>query len=318
MVRCTSHPTIHDDTMFRCFLRPRGSIYVSPSWLPSLANSGCRGIKMSKSARIPKMSSEYIQLPLAMSRHDWIDQLTKNGIGHFNDCTRVQELKNIIIVKASERHVRKFTDDVYFTDIGHPFAEAVVRRYLRDHQEKPLWWITSIHSSDKAIVRGKFKCRAHAAFNQALRNAGYDSAGRRIAERKGAARTGPASDLFGTVNISTREPKEIQKIPFTSLREFFERVVKDLERRLGKTAVSRNAIREGETSRTHFQRSQHQTRYSSPKQTGVRGSGDRGPHVARRGTPHEWGGNDGGHRKSGQQSSRQPRARDNTSINTSF
>lgn len=304
--------------MFRCFARPGGSIHVPPSWLPSFASSGSRGIKLSSGGQITKATFNFTPIALSKSGRDWRDELAKNDIGSYHEFKTVQAMGGFITLKSATRHVSKFSDDVYLSEVGHPFAEAVVRRYLRDHKEKPLWCVTTIYSSDFAIVRGKTKYRAHAAFYQALKNAGYDKSGRRIAERKEGGRTATASELFGTVNIMTSAPKELLKKPFTTLRDFFEQAIKKLERQLGKSSASPDAESGSERPRVLSQRPQHQAHSGLRKRTDGSSSENRRPNVPWRGTPAGSGGDGGSHRKSGQLPRKQSRVRDKTPVNTGF
>ncbi|KAJ4408856.1 hypothetical protein N0V82_009619 [Gnomoniopsis sp. IMI 355080] len=235
--------------MFRCSLRPGGSLHISTSWLPSLVSSGSRGVKLSKLG-VFKLPTEYTQAALSVSGREWLKHLAKHNIGNHGELQSVQaKTKDVKIkINAATRHVRKATDEIYLTNMGHPFAEAVIRRYIRDSKEKPLWCQTASISQDTPIVKGLFKKRAHAAFYQALRNAGYDTAGRRITQRTAAGRT-RFNELFGTVRIVTHEPKQILNIPFTTLREFFEQVVSRLEQKLGKTSSAAVTTESSESSK---------------------------------------------------------------------
>lgn len=197
-----------------------------------MAISGSRGIKMSKLARNNKSTSADVTV---MTGFEWRDHLLKYGIGHHNETEKFRSIKDVINLKTASRHIRKFADEPYFSSAaGHPAAEAVVRRYLRDHKEKPLWCMTSIYSGDKAILRAKSKYRFHAAFKQALKNAGYDAAGKRVRESKTGWGNPAVSELFGTLHILTYKPKDALKMPFTELESFFEQAVKGLEARLGR------------------------------------------------------------------------------------
>lgn len=273
--------------MFRCFLRPRGRSSIPTTSLPSFASSGSRGIKLARVSPAAT-TSKYICVPLLTSGRAWLNKLASSDIGHHGELETVRSLGSHnhfkITIRVAPRHVRKFTDDVYFSESGHPIAEAVVRRYLRDHQEKPLWTITSVRTAEKAIVRGKFKYRANAAFHQALANAGYDTAGRRMAGSQEGGRNGAVAQLFGTVEILTAAPKEAQMAPFTKLREFFEKAVEVLEQRLGRTADGRGTV----TPRVQaqVQRPQHQAHGRSIKRTDGRSSGYGGPDASRRGALH--------------------------------
>lgn len=271
--------------MLRCFLRPRGRLSIPPLWLPSLASSGSRSIKLSNLGPLAGASTQYATGAVPVSRQAWLKQLANNDIGHHAELQTIGSFKNIVTVKFAPRHVRKFTDEVYFTDIGHPLAEFVVRRYLRAHKEKPLWCLKSAPVAEKSIVRGKFKYRAHAAFKQALRNTGYDADGRRLAESNGGARNGGVPELFGTIQILSFAPKEIHNVPFSTLRGFFEKTVGMLEQKLGKAASSRYAGRTRETPRVQMQRPQHQTRTHATRRTESRSPGNREWDVSRRGSP---------------------------------
>lgn len=312
---------LQDDMMFRCFLRPGGRPHIAPTWLPSLASCGSRGVKMSKTASHYKSSVDLAKVGLSMSGRQWLDRLAKSGIRRHNEYTFTQTLKPVLTIKTAPWHVRKFYDDVYFTDMGHASTEVVVRRYLRQHKERPLWCHATSYASDSAIVRGKFKYRARAALNQALRDAGYDNEGRWIGEGKGRGQVGPTSELFGTIHISTSSPKEIQTIPFTKLRGFFDEVVRMLEQKLGQTAADRNTSSDSEVPRAQVQRSQHQASHNYTKATARPVPGNRGSHVSRRGTPHGRGEGGRGQWKSGDSDrpqNRHSRASQKQPINEGF
>lgn len=269
--RWRPHPSyataLQDDMMFQCSLRPRKSLHVSPAWLPSLASSGSRGVKLSKLA-VHKSPTEFTQAALSVSGREWLKHLGEHNVGSPMEFQPVQAKTTNVKIKinAATRHVRKSNDEVYLTNVGHPFAEAVVRRYIRDSKEKPLWCQTASISQDKPIVKGKFKKRAHAAFYQALRNAGYDTAGRRITQRTDAGRTG-FNELFGTVRIVTHGAKQILNTPFTTLLEFFEQVVRKLEQKLGRTS-SRTGL--SESTGNNIQADSHKSRTRHSTNTGFK------------------------------------------------
>lgn len=97
-------------------------------------------------------------------------------------------------------------------------------------------------------MRSTSKFRLKAAFGAALRQAGYDRVGRRLpgtdaggagaaAGRPGRA-NGSASaqvaELYGTVRILARDPKEMLKLPFAELVQHVGKIVKRLEIELGR------------------------------------------------------------------------------------
>lgn len=189
-----------------------------------------------------------------------LDLLHEHGIGPNAELRSMTSVyRHEIWVKAAPRHAVCFNDMRYFASVGHPFAEAVARRYLRDHGERPLWLkMSSIDDSSKSIVRGKAKHRVSAALKQALQNAGYDAHGRRVSEAEWArhlAARGPGPEpgqpavaaekkepwrrqiveLFGTVDLIAKDPKRIHMMPFVELRAHFEMVVGKFEEWFGRT-----------------------------------------------------------------------------------
>lgn len=315
--------------MFRCSLRPRGRPSTSPAWRTFLNIPGSRGIKLSKVASTTKPPGAYATL---VTGREWIDHLAKNGIGQPNETQKVQAIKNKFVVKVAKRHIRKFADEPYFTGAaGNAIAEGVVRRYLRDHEEKPLWCIMTVVSGFKPIVKVKARYRLHAAFNKALKNAGYNTAGQRVRESKIEGGNQATSELFGTVHILAYLPKEILEIPFTTLQGFFDEAVKKIERLLGRTKAPKGqAQRPAQQAqpisirRTKVQdsRAKDKAPFTSSRPYDSSSSRSRGPQ-ALRSDPSRGRGDSSSRQqwKSGDsrnQSNRQRQARNNKPINTGF
>lgn len=316
--------------MFRCFLRPRGRPSTSPAWRPFPTISGRRGIKLSQLNGITKSPGAYATV---MTGREWLDHLAKNGIGNHSETQKIQQIKSRIVVKVASRHIRKFADDAYFTGAsGNCAAEAVVRRYLRDHKEVPLWCIKTVVSSDKPIVRVTARYRLHAAFHQALKNAGYNKAGKRVRKSKIGGGNPTISELFGTVHILAYEPKDILKIPFTTLQDFFNQTVKTVEQRLGRTEAPGKKVQAQRPEkpaqpipikRTKVQDRQpkDQAQPISVRRYDSSSPGSRGPQTLRPEPPRGPGDGSRHHWKSGasrSQSNRQTQARNNKPINTGF
>lgn len=181
-----------------------------------------------------------------------LELLHEHGIGSNSEIRSMTSVfQHEIWVKAAPRHAVCFNDMRYFTNTGHPFAEAIVRRYLREHGERPLWLKTAAIGEDsKSIVRGKAKHRVNAALKQALQNAGYDAHGRRVSEaewarhcaargcepvvKKGSWRR-QIVELHGTVDLVAKDPKRIHMMPFVELLAHFEMVVGKFEEWMGRT-----------------------------------------------------------------------------------
>lgn len=316
--------------MFQCFLRARRGLFTWPVWQTFLTIPGSRGIKLSKLAPITRPTSTNATI---VTGHEWQDQLLKNGIGCHNETEKFRSIKDVINLKTASRHIRKFTDEPYFTSpAGHSAAEAVVRRYLRDHKEKPLWCITTVYSGDKAVVRAKAKYRFNAAFNQALKNAGYDTAGKRVRQSKSGRGNPAISELFGTLHIMTYQPKDALKVPFTELESFFEQAVKGLEQRLGRTKTSKVQVQRRERpaqptavgrAKGPAQKLEHQAQHISFRRVGGLNPRSREPQPLSEKTSRGRG--DGSKEEqfwklgdSRTQSNQQTRARNRKPINTEF
>ncbi|KAI9044937.1 uncharacterized protein KD926_011110 [Aspergillus affinis] len=76
----------------------------------------------------------------------------------------------------------------------------------KNRDPSTLWWMVSAHNllSQKRVVRTWLSRRTRAAFQQALRDYGFDSQGKRLAPpfiRKPGSR-GCVNDLTGTVEIT--------------------------------------------------------------------------------------------------------------------
>lgn len=239
--------------MFRCLRRPPKAkgLLGPPKCLPSLAGAGrSRGVKLSKivsassadSRQIPKHQSLYGPFTPLGKKH--LARLARHGIGLHSELQGASGLDyRGIFVKLAPRHVVGFSDLRYFSELGHAFVESIVRRCLVDHEVKPLWFSVSPRGSaeNKPIVRGRAKYRLNAALKQALRNAGYDGQGRRLSEKarqeQRALVGGPveprAAQLFGTVEIIARDPKQVHLATFEELRKYCARIVHTLETRIG-------------------------------------------------------------------------------------
>lgn len=316
--------------MFRCFLKPRGRPSTSPVWRPFPTTSGRRGIKLSQLTTITKSPGAYAKV---MTGREWLDHLAKNGIGHHSETERIQQKKSKIVVKVASRHIRKFADDAYFTGVtGNCAAEAVVRRYLRDHKEVPLWCIKTIISSDKPIVRVTARYRIHAAFHSALKKAGYNKAGKRVKKSESGGRNPAISELFGTVHILAYEPKDILKTPFTTLQDFFDEIVKTIEKRLGRTKAPGRRVQaqrpEQPAQPISIKRTKVQERHPKDQAQSISvrrydssSPRSRGPQTLRSEPPRGRGDGNRQHWKSGDSRShinRQTKARNDKPINTGF
>lgn len=316
--------------MFRCFLRPRGRPSTSPVWQPFPTISGRREITLSQLNAITKSPGAFATVTTG---REWLDHLAKNGIGHHSETQKIQQIQSKVVVKVASRHIRKFADDAYFTgSTGNCAAEAVVRRYLRDHKETPLWCIKTVVSSDKPIVRVTARYRLHAAFHQALKKAGYDKAGKRVGKSKIGGGNQAISELFGTVHILAYEPKEILKTPFTKLQDFFDQTVKTIEGRLGRTKAPKQKVQAQRPEQPAQPIPIKRTKVQNPKpkdqapSISIRrydssSSGSRGLQTSRSEPPRGRGDGNRQHWKLGDsrsQSNRQTRARNNKPINTGF
>lgn len=222
--------------MFRCFLPPSRTSSI-PTWLFSHTNtsSGSRGIKLGQlihtSAAIPRSSTAEDQVrrpqgPGLRLGNYWTTLLRNNEIGVPSNNVTIKYLsKHKISIRASPRHNRKAVDDPSFSQNPNGYVEVIVREYLRAHREKPLWTTWNVFPVPKPIVRGRCKVRLISAWKQALRNMGYDGHGKRLPPGDG---TEKGKDLFGTVEFWVPLPLEIFDVPFETLREYFEGVVRSL------------------------------------------------------------------------------------------
>lgn len=202
---------------------------------------------------MPINSIESIPIPRTSSEHDvvWdrgrvlLQELKRKGIGTSTNLKHMRSLTaHSIGIKISPQHTVAFIDMRYFTSMGHGFVEAVVRRYLSHHEERPLWVSISSRGDGANIVKGKASNRISAALKQALLNAGYDSYGRRMSEADWRrhckvlgireTRLDPQRQLHGSMDISAMDAKLIHKVPFVGLRKHFEKVVQTLEREIGR------------------------------------------------------------------------------------
>lgn len=242
--------------MFRCVLRPRAKPSIPAKWLPSLASSGSRGIKLyevSSAAlvqQIPKSVSFYPPFTTEGRRH--LARLLEHDIGLDQELRPVKRLTwRSISFKVSRRHVASLTDLRYFTENGNGYAEVVARRYLEEN-DKPLWTIKAVRGGEQSIVRGKAKYRISAALKQALQNAAYDADGQRLSEnklqklaRRPAGAPPPAREdvaqLYGTVEVMCQDSRGVLKMPFSQLVGHFEKFVEHLVEELGQTADGRRA-----------------------------------------------------------------------------
>ncbi|CAN8100165.1 unnamed protein product [Discula destructiva] len=268
--------------MFRCLFQPR-STSSSQKWLPSLTNfsSGSRGLKLSDLSANPTTTPR--EGPGLRNGKYWKSLLRQNNIGSPGALQTLKNPRNYrVTVRAAPQHVRKVFDDKYLGEEGHAFAEAVVRRYLRHHRERPLWVFVRAISADQPIIKGKFRVRAIAAWRQALRNAGYDANGESLAGGEGRGST----RLFGTVEISSPEPLKIQDVAFEDMRAHFERVVKVLKEMLAQSSHAPYPSLASATSTSQTQRPQQPQRNQNDgprKDSLTRGSSrDSGPHHTRR------------------------------------
>lgn len=218
--------------MFQCFLQQR-STFSTPRWLPALNNisSGSRGLLRLAEFKATTPASAIVKGPGLRSGSYFKTEFARHGIVRQRDLQLLRNLKNHgILIAASKDHARNQIHDLYFSGdsiYGNANAEAMMRRYLREHRVKPLWRITAVIWAGRPIVKGMFRKRVLAAWQQALQNRGYDSEGRNLAK---------GWELFGTVEIKTHEPLVALYTPFESLRNWFELVIKVLEPELGRRA----------------------------------------------------------------------------------
>lgn len=204
-------------------------------------------------------------------------KLAERGIGLNTDQKSMRNLSaHSMFFRMAPQHTVSFNDLRYFTVMGHGYAEAVLRRYLSDHDERPLWVSTTSRGDTKTIVKGKASYRINAALNQALRNAGYDAHGRRMSEADwrrhcevlGVEETSldpqgrQIAQLYGSVEIIAHEAKVIHQVPFVALREHFQKVVRTFEEVMGRSedGVPLGQSRGGEGSQPQgkFQRGRPQ------------------------------------------------------------
>lgn len=246
-------------TMFRCS-RPRPKLPSQALCLPSVAStgSGSRGLKLSKLPSASVLSQvprgTFIHGTLTTQGRTFMAQLLEHDIGLHSELKIVKHLDwRGVSVKLAPRHTVQSHDIRYFSESGSGYAEAVARRYLDHHAERPLWFnVIGASAKAKAIVRGKAAARLNGALKQALRNCGYDAHGWRLSDdamRKhgevlGAgklqdpARLGIAQ-LFGAIEILAREPTQVIDVSFVELRIYCMRIVKTLEEQCGRTADGR-------------------------------------------------------------------------------
>lgn len=246
--------------MFRRFPRPRTKPLPRPAWAPPLASpESRRGIKLYKLAKEPsdflpiqarKVTSNPADVVNEHGR-ELLNKIAAKGIGVNTEQKAVRTLSgHSMTFKVAPRHTVAYNDLRYFTLTGHGYAEAVMRRYLSHHEERPLWVSTTARGGAKSIVNGKASYRIGAALKQALRSAGYDAYGRRMSEADwerhckvlGADRTvalGPKrqqiAQLHGSVDIVARDANLIHQLAFVDLRKHFDKVVRTLEEIMGRT-----------------------------------------------------------------------------------
>ena len=102
-----------------------------------------------------------------------------------------------VMVGFSPRHVVAPQHLIYFSPFGHGSARHAQAKYARMSLEEPLWIITSIHSSDAAVVRLTAQRRLVGAVCKALEAMGYG--------RRGLAGGGHA-EIRGTLWIKIHDP----------------------------------------------------------------------------------------------------------------
>lgn len=226
--------------------------------------------------------------PFTSTGRGQLGVLGKKGIGVPAQLERNSSLNwKGLQIKMSPRHLVHQFDLRYYTEVGHSYGLAVTQRYLAD-EEKPLWFKAITGGNDnKPIVRSKAKYRMNAALKQALRNAGYDAEGRRLSEEErqrnrayGRGRNNynnEITQLYGTVMITSHEPKVLLNNPFDSLRLHFEKVVRVMEEELGRTADGRQQQRISSSRPHHSNQNQLQPQRSRNGGNMDRTGGKTGP-----------------------------------------
>lgn len=244
-------------TLFLRPHRPTSRLALRPPWSPLVTSAGSRGIKLSKLSRpahhlqrnpIPRHIPPYGEVTGHGS--ELLNQLAQNGIGLTSILESTKKLSAWGIgFRLASQHSVSFNDLRYFTVAGHGGLEAIVRRCLSHHEERPLWANITARGEVKAIVRGKAANRISAALKQSLQSAGYNAYGRRMSdedwqrhcrvlgwdpEKAIAPRRRRVVQLHGTVDIVAYEAKKIHQVSFADLRVHFDKVVLTLEEVMGR------------------------------------------------------------------------------------
>ncbi|KAL1882079.1 hypothetical protein VTK73DRAFT_2488 [Phialemonium thermophilum] len=144
----------------------------------------------------------------------------------------------------------------YLDKGGHPLTDMFLALYRRKRAE-PLWWVTgSTVDGSKNVIRRKAERRLRRAFEHALRENGFDSAGRRLLQlppkqvqnavagevksQTGSAKMASESvenddlvprddDLYGTVLLSVNDSKKFHKVDFAETVKFLSFHVRKLQ-----------------------------------------------------------------------------------------
>ncbi|OTA56901.1 hypothetical protein K449DRAFT_156651 [Hypoxylon sp. EC38] len=163
-----------------------------------------------------------------------------------------------LTIVASQRHCIDMNSMKYLDKFEHPFAKSVLKMYVEKKKE-PLWYTVSSHTVALPFPCKEGARRVRHAFRDALAAYGYDREGRRVATDNSST----IADLYGTVRISTANPKAACNIKFADLLSQAKQIVSGVElalardkngRYINATSRPQSGSGSGSTSKTHYQK----------------------------------------------------------------
>lgn len=169
-----------------------------------------------------------------------------------SNLVRVNGVNLFSVIYCRENHI-PYVAARYIKDYDHPITPKIVHMY-QNREQGILWWTVVIGAliTRKSVVRSYYARRIKVAFRTALKERGYDAAGRRVVRDKEGNVVEKVKVLKGTMEL--RMGLGLMNSTPDSVLEQARCLVKWLEEDSGKSRVSRPTRKKDATRRVDEKR----------------------------------------------------------------
>ncbi|KAI0125226.1 hypothetical protein BJ170DRAFT_495391 [Xylariales sp. AK1849] len=157
-----------------------------------------------------------------------VRRLKLNGMPHSGDISAFFAVRHCFAIQSMK----------YLDKVLHPYAQSVLDRYIAD-KGKPLWWSVAAFPQASPFVTSTAQRLLRRGIRMALETAGYDSDGRRLVTH---SQDTAIRDIYGTLRVTCREPKDLCKAPFSEILEASKAIVTAAELALRRDKTGKHAV----------------------------------------------------------------------------